>query len=287
MFRKIFLLVIMLCLLFVASACEKRNDYEEDALSASNPFIDGEDSNADAVDTNHVHSYSEPTCTTPMTCSCGMTAGVALGHSFSIPTCTTPAICQRCGYASDEDYGHEYTEATCVLSKKCRVCGETSGSALGHEYKNDTCVRCGEVDPDTLPVGLHELVIIDHTDIKYSYKNESMTDTFGNTYSGYHFYFTSDSARSIHYLKGEYSTLSFDIVAEDDSWSGSKATVEIYVDDVLVYSKNNISRTTSKIHVDLDVTNGQQLKIRVKETASGYNIAHIALVNAELTKTPK
>ena len=70
----------------------------------------------------HIHEFSEATCTAPKTCSCGATEGEVAEHSWSSATCTAP--------------------------KTCSVCGETSGSHLSHNYSNGYCTRCGTSDPN-------------------------------------------------------------------------------------------------------------------------------------------
>lgn len=71
----------------------------------------------------HEHSFIEPTCTAPKTCSvCGVTEGDAAGHSFIEPTCTAP--------------------------KTCSECGVTEGDAMGHYYSGGKCTNCGANDPN-------------------------------------------------------------------------------------------------------------------------------------------
>lgn len=74
----------------------------------------------------HTHSYSNATCTSPKKCSCGVTAGTALGHQFSSATCTSPQICDRCGI--------------------------TSGNALGHTFEKYVCTECNFTDEEGIAV---------------------------------------------------------------------------------------------------------------------------------------
>ncbi len=235
----------------------------------------------------HTHSYSNATCTSPKKCSCGATAGTALGHQFSSATCTSPKICGRCGKTSGNALGHNYSAANCNSPKTCTRCGQTEGSALGHNYVNNKCSRCGKVDPDSLPVGLDKLVIIDcKSDFisGYKYDKGGLTDSFGRNYMGYHYFPAWPNMYAIYHLDSKYSKLSLDIVATDSMESRAEATIGIYVDDVLKYSKSNFSRTTGKVHVNLDVKNGEKLEIRVTSTSSGDICARVAIVNAQLTK---
>ena len=50
----------------------------------------------------HVHNYSEPTCTEPGKCSCGLTQGEALGHAWADATFDAPKTCSRCGISEGE-----------------------------------------------------------------------------------------------------------------------------------------------------------------------------------------
>ena len=72
--------------------------------------------------TVHKHIFSKATCTSPKTCSCGVTDGEPKGHSWEPATCTSP--------------------------KTCSVCGETSGYATSHDYYDGYCCYCGASDPD-------------------------------------------------------------------------------------------------------------------------------------------
>lgn len=56
--------------------------------------------------TDHVHSFSEATCTEPGKCDCGATEGTALGHDYK------DGVCTRCG-EKDPDY-----RMTSILEKQ-------------------------------------------------------------------------------------------------------------------------------------------------------------------------
>ena len=215
-----------------------------------------------ATSPSHIHNYSNATCTQPKTCSCGATTGSALGHQFS--------------------------SATCTSAKKCSRCGATSGSALGHNYVNGKCSRCGKVDPDSLPVGLHELYIMDSYCYKYL---NTLTDSFGNNYGGAHAFnhtYESHNGREPHStfsLNQKYTRFRGSIVATSAPEEEYTYYVKIYVDDVLKYSKTGYSKMTGKIDFDINVENGGILKIAVgAEQNSGGVKYDIAIVNAKLEK---
>ncbi len=229
------------------------------------------------------HMYIDATCTTSKVCTrCNYVAHDALGHDFSSSTCTSAQICKRCGEKQGMALGHDYSEATCNAPKTCKRCGGTDGVALGHTYAENICIRCGQIDPESLPVGLDKLYLIDNVD--YSCSTDSFTDTYGNIYNEavhiYKYTWLSRDGFSIHNLDSKYSSFSGSLVAGNDMHA--LVTVKIYVDDVLKFSTSNFSRDTGKIDFEIDVSNAKKLKIVVKST---YNSKyHIAIVNAELIK---
>ncbi len=238
----------------------------------------------------HTHSYSNATCTSPKKCSCGATAGTALGHQFSSATCTSPQICSRCGTTSGNALGHSYSNANCNSPKTCTRCGQTSGSALGHNYVNNKCSRCGKVNPDSLPVGLDKLSVIDcsgTTGYSYKFSNGGITDAFGNNYAGYHYFKTyNNSPQTVIYnLNYFYKTLAFDIIAPQDMLSDGVVMIEVYVDGTLEYCKSDYAKTTGKIHADINVKNGGTLTIKATRISGNWTYpVDIALVNAKLLK---
>lgn len=211
----------------------------------------------------HTHSYSNATCTSPKKCYCGATSGKALGHQFSSATCTSP--------------------------KTCSKCGTTNGSALGHNYVNNKCSRCGKTDPDSLPVGLNKLFLIDS--YEYQYKSGSFTDSFGNHYDGAHHYTNLYKAidgkepSSQFNLNGKYKLFTGSIVASTTTNPNWTYYIHIYVDDVLKFSKTGFSKTSGKIDFKVNVTNGQTLKITAGvEGRWGDVDEEICIVNAKLFK---
>ena len=115
----------------------------------------------------HEHTWIEPTCTEPRTCSeCGKTEGEPLGHKWEDATCTEPKICIVCGETEGEPRGHKWKDATCTEPKICTVCGEIEGKALGHDWKAatydapKTCRRCGKTEGEPLQLSFAEQLIL-------------------------------------------------------------------------------------------------------------------------------
>lgn len=328
MSKKLISLLLAICMLFYLSACgtietssnptntlsESQTDTVEDndeitfneensQVSSNTEETNENESTQTQTQTNqskptsttnqptHTHSYSNATCTSPKKCSCGVTAGTALGHKFSSATCTSPKICSRCGIASGNALGHNYSAANCNSPKTCTRCGQTSGSALGHNYVNNKCSRCGKVDPDSLPVGLHQIHIIDGDSWFYKYDENSFQDTYGNTYNGVHVFGSGHSGVEtvVYNLGQKYKTFTGSIVASPSLASCAYADYYIYVDDQLVYSYTKQEKTTGKIDFKIDVKNATKLSIRAgaykkpSEVAVGY-MGCACIVNAQLTK---
>lgn len=178
---------------------------------------------------------------------------------------------------------HYPIAATCTDDSYCDDCYETLAPALGHDYQDGTCTRCGDIDPDSLPVKLHELHVIDKGPW-CSYSEEVLTDTFGNTYAGYH-WFAEDSTKAfaVYNMNKDYKTFSCDIVVSDTRYSDLDASVFIYVDGREMFQKNGITKRTGPIHVEIDVTGGQQLEIVGMDNNYSYSDV-MCVVNAQLFK---
>ncbi len=287
MSKKLVSLLLAICMLFCLSACGtiEKSSKPTNAPSESQTQTQTNQSKPTSTTNQptHTHSYSNATCTSPKKCSCGATAGTALGHQFSSATCTSPQICNRCGTTSGNELGHNYSAANCNSPKTCTRCEQTSGSALGHNYVNNKCSRCGKVDPDSLPVGLHELHVID-AGYDCKYYSGSLTDTFGNKYMGYHrFYEFGDKSYAIYNMEGKYSRFNCDVVISNERYNDTDLILQVFVDNALAFEKSGITKTTGKVHIDVSVKNGQQLKIIANDMNYGQCEA-AWIVNAQLTK---
>lgn len=130
------IMAFVLCLLLAAQCFGCASTYGE--------------SNDAAIETKHTHVYSEANCTTPKTCDCGATDGVALGHEFKNATCISPAACSRCGTTDGDALGHLFIDATCIEPRICNRCGYENGRPLGHKFSEatydapKTCQNCGK-----------------------------------------------------------------------------------------------------------------------------------------------
>ena len=85
--------------------------------SSSKPVYSSKPAQVSSAPT-HTHTFAAATCTTPKTCSCGLTEGTAVGHSWQDATYTVAKKCSTCGATDgaplekpgEENYhGHVYT----------------------------------------------------------------------------------------------------------------------------------------------------------------------------------
>ena len=221
-------------------------------------------------------------CTEDQICSrCGVTVRNATGHNYSSASCTMAQTCLRCGESKGTALGHKFSDANCATPATCTRCGKTDGVALGHLYDNNACIRCGEIDPDTLPVDLNEVYVINSS--YYGYSEDVFVDTYGDVYSGAHRYKYGYGSRdffSVHNLKKEYKTFSASLVAGNQMETST--AVEIYVDDVLKHRIDNYTRETGAVDFSVDVSGASKLTILVVKGSGDYK--DIALVNAQLYK---
>lgn len=273
----------------------KSNSVPSDTLEkATNSTLTGTKRRVSAgtpsTPTAHIHRYMAATCEQPKICSCGARAGMALGHNYIAATCTSPKICRRCGKRSGSALGHRYSNATCTSPKKCTRCNSTIGNALGHNYVSNKCTHCGKVNPDSLPVGLDKLVVIDSS-TNYKYDSSSFQDTYGNNYIGVHLfgYSYSGDAYAIYNLNQKYKTFSGSIVASTALESCAYIDYYFYLDDTLIYSQTKLEKITPKIDFNINVSGGTKLTIKTKTyfkpdiVGSGY-LGLGSIVNAQLKK---
>lgn len=112
-------------------------------------------------------------------------------------------------------------------------------------------------------------------------------DTFGNDYStacnymklseyGFGVVYRNHSAE--YRLYGKYSTLTGSIAPHSDSYNGKISYLQIFIDDVLVYTSDDIGRKTDSINFSIDVSDADYVKINVYTE----NSAAVILYNVQL-----
>ncbi len=268
MSKKIIALFVLVVFLFCASSCEKNDIHTSQSANKKTPYKDTFNSSHHSSISEqpaHTHSYSDATCISPKTCSCGATLGTSLKHQFSSATCITPKTCERCG--------------------------TTEGDLLPHNYINNQCSLCGQTNPDSLPVELNKIHVIDANSNFYKYDENSFQDTYGNTYIGVYIWGAHHSGIEtvVYNLNKQYKTFTGSIVTSPRLESCAYADYYIYADDRLVYSFTQQEKTTAKIDFEVNIENATTLSIRAgaykkpQVIASGY-MGCACIVDAKLNK---
>lgn len=88
-------------------------------------------------------------------------------------------------------------------------------------------------------------------------------------------------------LNCEYVNLTGSIVISEEASADNVFFVNIYVDNVLVYSNNNITKMTGKIDFDIDVSTGDTLSIEAGRSGGSYfsnTNYYIAITNTKLER---
>jgi len=86
------------------------------------------------VEIEHVHDFTDATCTAPRTCkTCQYQEGAPLGHDAKDATCTEASVCSRCNEVLQEALGHDWMPADYEKPKTCKRCNQTEGEPLKKE----------------------------------------------------------------------------------------------------------------------------------------------------------
>jgi len=225
------------------------------------------------------HKWKEATCSSPMTCSaCGKESGDIADHSWKEATCTNPKSCTYCGLTEGAALAHTWKDATCLTPKTCSICGTREGTALGHSWEavnvyTQKCKTCGtsEVDQSKQPVSLGNLTPC--TGKNYYVKNKSIKDIYGNEFAeGLYLNLSSGSTQSTEYvLNKTYKTFTTTALISSGSDDTFKGRLKIYVDDILVFDSQTITKKTVPIIIEIDVANATFIKFEATDFGSIYN----------------
>lgn len=181
-----------------------------------------------------------------------------------------------------------------VKDKKLDDATTLLNNALNIASNNKTLSDKLEEIGGLAPVGLEEVHVIDSKN--YEYKIDVFEDSYGNQYSGSHYFSSLENSKSgkdnepfaLFNLNKEYTSFKGKIVPEsttDKNSNGNIYYVRIYADNKLVFEKLDITKTTEGIDVNINVNDCKQLCIRMglsSDYAWWYN--HLGIVNAVLEK---
>ncbi len=156
-----------------------------------------------------------------------------------------------------------------VIEKGFNVYGFSSGKiglcTITVEYKGFKTSY--NVEIKSLDADLYDIRHLVSEDVK---KSVNQYDVYGNYYDRALLFFASPSYTSklICNLGGKYEKFKCTIaVKSGDGYDGScNFIVNIYSDDKLIFSKQDITNLTEPLLIDLDVSNCNNMKILVSET---------------------
>ena len=185
-----------------------------------------------------------------------------------------------------ESYTKNIIEETDALikDKKLDEAEKLLNNALITVPNNQTITKKLEEIENLRPVDLVSVHIIDSKN--YSYHDDGYVDSFGNTYTGYHFFEEVDSGANVLFnLNQEYTTFSGTIAASEETAAEDVFFIQITCDGKNTYEKHNITKVTEPFDFSVNVKGCKKLEIRFgcdkKETFFGYRIG---IVNAVLEK---
>lgn len=108
------------------------------------------------------------------------------------------------------------------------------------------------------------------------WNNGSPQDPFGNDYSEACNYVISHWDGGEKYIEyrtyGKYTTLTGEIAPHTSIEENKKGYLQVFVDDVLVYTSNDIGRKTDAISFEVDISGAEYIKIIINTDYHGYLI---------------
>lgn len=137
-----------------------------DGSTQSTIDTSSETTTASTTKSQHAHNFSAATCTSPKTCSCGATEGIAKGHTWKAATCKKPKTCTSCNATEGSVADHSWKNATYTSPKTCTVCGVTEGNPLdvpgienyhGHVYTGGSSSKKFHYESNCAGKNSHEI----------------------------------------------------------------------------------------------------------------------------------
>lgn len=107
--------------------------------------------------------------------------------------------------------------------------------------------------------------------------NRMFVDTYGNCYDGDIRFETNSNASAVYLLGGQYTTFTCDFAASTGTRTGSVMKAEVYGDEQLLFTQDNITKESGPTHVEVDVTGINNLKIVTSRSSDNYD-AYLYLV---------
>lgn len=142
----------------------------------------------------------------------------------------------------------------------------------------------GKPDRADADVGLEKLIVLDS--YGYSYHKGEGKDAFGDTHGGYHLFepYEGRTYEVSFELAEGFTTFFCDVVAAGSMNPDGAVDVLFYVDGKLVERVDDYTKETAPVTIELNVTEGEELTIKVKDidNAPAGSRCNIMLVEAAL-----
>ncbi len=162
--NKLFIFLLSFVFIFVFTSCKEENSSTANLNSSTPSVMQSETSHSDNSTASSENSYSPITSSNTDSSSNNDISSSAESssqenesthtHSFSNATCTTPKTCS-CGLTEGNPIGHSWNNATCQLPKTCSVCKITEGGIIDHIIESGLCKFCNQpiiVSPQNLDI---------------------------------------------------------------------------------------------------------------------------------------
>ena len=150
----------------------------------------------------------------------------------------------------------------------------TEGSDCYLYLVNSTFSKSDSVTTYPNRESLSDLVIIDSKSSETS--KGLFVDSFGNVHNGRTQFNTWNDAYVLYNLDKKYVSFSGCVVAGARTGSQASMNIKFYLDDVEVYSNENITKNSAQIDFNIDVSNASVLKIVTSRNEGGDVYLYVA-----------
>ncbi|MCM1244783.1 MAG: Ig-like domain-containing protein [Roseburia sp.] len=124
--------------------------------------------------------------------------------------------------------------------------------------------------PDSTEPNTQNIINLTNVDSeKFIKETGKVKDSFANEYTNCYVADTLNDTYVVLYLAKKYSSLNLTIAPTEDRHSKTITYTQIYADNTLVYTSEDITKTTKPINVNLSIENIDTLKIVEVRTSVG------------------
>ena len=150
-------------------------------------------------------------------------------------------------------------------------------------YLVDSTFTKADIAAVTYPewVHLNDLKLIDSKE--YASSNYNGMDSYGNFHDTWNRFYARAGGFALYNLNKEYEIFSGVVCASDKTHQNSSMEIQIYTDDILVWSKSGVTRDTAPIQFEVDVSNAGTLRVVTSDANNQYD-SYIYVENSIVSK---